>query len=187
MTVCVLVTHRLLLLRLLWQPCLWARSPLCRQLVPVSHPQRPLQATCSHFSSAQWLNLTLFFFFPSPRWRCAWTSSRVWQLATPICTSRPLMPTAPPSATWSCILHPVVFLFCCLGCCAGSSGLNSLLDSLPSQQQSCLLISHVIEALILDPQAARWASSKQLCFRVLKVTVLKSILSWKKRLQGLNT
>lgn len=29
--------------------------------------------------------------------------------------------------------------------------------SVSSQQQSCLLISHVIEALILDPQAARWA------------------------------
>lgn len=31
-----------------------------------------------------------------------------------------------------------------------------LFNCLLRQQQSCLLVSHVIEALILDPQAARW-------------------------------
>ena len=38
------------------------------------------------------------------RWRCAWMSSGILQLATLIYTSRHLTPITPPFAMWSCIL-----------------------------------------------------------------------------------
>lgn len=82
-------------------------------------------------------------------------SSEVLQLATLIYTSHHSMLIMPPSATWSCILK---HLFVCLFVFpdyAGFSAFNNAFNFLLSQQQSCLLISHVIEALILDSQAAR--------------------------------
>lgn len=48
------------------------------------------------------------------------------------------------------VWQPVVSVGTCLQC--QLFHLNCWL----SQQQSCLLVSHVIEALILDPQTARW-------------------------------
>lgn len=81
-------------------------------------------------------------------------SSEVLQLATPICTSRHSMLIMPPSATWSCILKHLFFGFF-FPDYVGFFAFNNAFNFLLSQQQSCLLISHVIEALILDPQAAR--------------------------------
>lgn len=96
-------------------------------------------------------------------------SLEVLQLATLIYTSRHLMPIMPPFAMWSCILKHLLFFFlflffgqpwflCCDGLvfCFVFYCQSFLFNCLLSQQQSCLLVSHVIEALILDPQAARW-------------------------------
>lgn len=96
-------------------------------------------------------------------------SLEVLQLATLIYTSRHLMPIMPPFAMWSCILkHLLFFSFFFFSDNPGSSAVmglffvlffycqSFLFNCLLSQQQSCLLVSHVIEALILDPQAARW-------------------------------
>lgn len=81
-------------------------------------------------------------------------SSEVLQLAMLIYTSRHLMLIMPPSATWSCILKRL-FVLGFFPNYVGFSAFNNAFNFRLSQQQSCLLISHVIEALILDPQAAR--------------------------------
>lgn len=107
---------------------------------------------CPHVINHQ---ASVFLLFP--RWRYAWMSSGVLPLATLIYTSRRLTRITPPFATWSCILtHASIASQFCLSrqpWCLCRSVFNRLL---PRQQQSCLLVSHVIEALILDPQAARW-------------------------------
>lgn len=91
-------------------------------------------------------------------------SLEVLLLAMLIYTSRHLMLIMLPFAMWSCILQHLFNFVCFLG---GFLTIEDsvviyffqcqsfLLNSGLRQQQSCLLISHVIEVLILDPQAAR--------------------------------
>lgn len=131
-----------------------ASSPLFRQLAPCSSPQLCLQA--SHFNSGQRLNLTPLFFPPFPdegvHGRVSKSGSSLRWFAPVVLRCRLCNPPQRGAVSFNICL----FGFCCIGRCAGLSKVYNL-DCLLSQQQSCLLISHVIEALVLDPQAARWA------------------------------
>lgn len=128
-------------------------SPLCRQLAPCSSLQRCLHA--SHFSSCQWLKLTSFFF---SQMKVCMDEFR--SLAARYTDLHQSSFDADYATLRNVELYPSTSV--CFGRCGGTSAVNNLLDSLLSQQQSCLLISHVIEALVLDPQAARWAPSNSI-------------------------